>query len=129
MTSVGGLVVLSIVAACGPGLGVKSTDSREVARTTLVDASGDAAKLRPLLSDKITIGGLWFSDPRCTGFTDGVVEGPRLDTLATCLAGLHWVKSDRTDMIGDVTVLNYGAGFEIEARVVRDSTGRAWLAW
>lgn len=122
----GALVVLGAV-ACGPGL--RRPDAREVARDVLVQSAGDPARIRALLRDTVTSGGLVFDDATCAArFSVGEVRSDQLDPFARCLAGLRWQASARTDALGDVVVLTYGAGFEIEARIIRAAHGPQ-LTW
>ena len=106
--------VLLFLIACGPGL-ARVPMSKDV----LV---GDATKLRRVMRDSVTNGGLIFDDPACTKDfgTPGEVKSERLDAFAKCLAGLHLQESAREDRLPDVLVMQYAPGFEVQARVVED---------
>lgn len=122
-----GLVLLAGVGACGPGL--KPPNAREVARTTLADVSGDPVAIRKLLEGSVSLGQLQFAGPQCaTQFPPGEVEPARFDALASCLAALKLQPSKREDALGDVAVLTYGPGFEVEARVIHIGS-RSQLTW
>jgi len=121
-----GLVVAA--AACGPGLVPR--DTREIGRETLASAVGDPAELRELFRDSVVDGGLWFDDATCAAEFGKGEEVPkdRLDAFATCLAGLHLQPSPREDALGDVVVLDYAPGIELEARVAPEAAG-PHLSW
>lgn len=121
-----GWVVLA--AACGPGLAPR--DTREVGRETLGNAVGDPGELRELFRGSVVDGGLWFADPACAGEFGKGEEVPqgRLDAFAACLVGLHLQPSPREDALGDVIVLDYAPGIELEARVAPEAAG-THLSW
>jgi hypothetical protein len=124
------LCVLCVVAACGSGL--KRDDTRVVARDVLAKAASDVAAMQRLLRGGVVNGGLWFEDPACaTKFPVGEVSPPLLPELARCLVGLELQPSPREDALGDVVVMTYAPGFEIEARVVADSDGPriTWIGY
>jgi TonB family protein len=127
--SVVSLLMLGTV-ACGPGLAKqKPRDPREVARATLVAASADPAALAKLMRGSVVNGGLWFDDPACSAqFPIGRVEEAQFGAFAQCLAALKMTASLRSDSYPDVTVMNYGPGFEIEARIVEEKRGPR-LTW
>lgn len=110
--------------ACGPG--VKNVEPRQV----LVDASNDAAAIEKLLQGSVTNGGLWFDNAECaTQFAKpGEVAAAAFPAFARCLAELKLERSTREDALGDVIVLRYGAGYEVEARVVQELSGPR-LTW
>src|SRR5207302_9059149 len=56
------------------------------------------------------------------------VVATELSAFASCLAGLHLQPSPRRDALGDVVVMTYAPGFEIEARVTLELSG-ARLTW
>lgn len=121
-----GLVV--VAAACGPGLATR--DTHEVGRESLASAVDKPAALRALFRDSVVDGGIWFADPTCNAEfgTGEEVPKDRLDAFAACLAGLHLQTSPREDALGDVVVVDYAPGIELEARVLPEADG-AHLAW
>ncbi|MEO8550044.1 MAG: hypothetical protein ABI678_08720 [Kofleriaceae bacterium] len=121
-----GLVV--VAAACGPGLVPR--DTREVGREALAGAVGNPAELRELFRDSVVDGGLWFDDAACAAEFGKGEEVPkdRLDAFAACLAGLNLQPSPREDALGDVVVLDYAPGIELEARVAPEAAG-PHLSW
>lgn len=121
------LVGVMGVIACGPGL--KRLDTREVGRQALLDSSGDAAAIEKLLSGSVVHGGLRFENPVCaTQFPGGEIRADRLAAFAGCLAELHLQPSAREDALGDVVVMTYAPGFEVEVRVVQELSGLR-LTW
>lgn len=117
-------VALVLVAACGASAPLGVTP-----RSTLAPAFGDAVAFERLVRGQVTVGGLWFADPTCAEFTTPQeVVSPRTKALARCLATLPFVESKRIDALGDVTILTYAPGFEVEARVISDADG-ARLTW
>jgi hypothetical protein len=113
--------------ACGPGL--ERADTRELGRRALLDASGDATAIAKLLRGSVISGGLWFDNPACAQFRlAGEIGADRLAAFARCLAELPLRPSAREDALGDVVVMTYAPGFEIEARVVREHSG-PHLTW
>jgi hypothetical protein len=125
-----GLVAVGALVACGPGLkGAKAPDVRDRAKAVMADASGDADAIEELFHESVALGHLHFDDPSCaTAFPPGVVRSNKFEELARCLAGLKLRTSDRVDGLGDVVVLSYGPGFEVEARVIVGGN-RALLTW
>jgi hypothetical protein len=124
-----GLVVMA--AACGPGLAPKTpAETHATLREVLLDASRDPAALTELFRGSITNGGLWFDDASCAGqfAAPRPLVGAELAAFGKCLAGLHLQPSAREDALGDVVVLTYGPGIEIEARVVEEAQG-PHLSW
>src|SRR4051812_12124336 len=121
------VVALVVGVGCGPGL--KAQDAREAARTSMTDASGDPAALAELLHDSVTLGHLIFDDATCAAaFPPGEVREDKFGELAHCLAGLKLRPSTREDGLGDVTVMSYGPGFEVEARILQLGS-HAQLTW
>lgn len=119
---------LVLVAACGPGLAPR--DTRDVGRDDLAHAAGDADALLSMFHGAVVDGGLWFEDPACAkefGPGEEVPKG-RLEAFASCLAGLHLQASTRGDELGDVVVMDYAPGIEVEARVIPEEDG-SHLAW
>ncbi len=114
--------------ACGPGL--KPADTREVGRDALAAAAADPEQLEAMLQGSVVNGGLWFENAECaTQFgTPGEVRPDQFSAFARCLATLRLEPSARKDALGDVVVMQYAPGFEIEARVVRELSGPR-LAW
>ena len=119
---------LVLVAACGPGL--VQRDTRDVGREDLARAAGDASALSYMFHDSVVDGGLWFDDAACAKEFGAGEDVPkdRLDAFAHCLAGLHMQASTRGDELGDVVVMDYAPGIEVEARVVPEEDG-SHLAW
>ena len=126
LRTLSGLLIAVVVGACGPGL--RAPDARVEARGALADAAGDAATLEGMMRDEVVVGKLWFEDARCAQFSSGAFHADQFAALARCLAGLKLRPSAREDALGDVTVMSYGPGFEVEARVVT-TRGHAQLAW
>jgi hypothetical protein len=122
------VVVLVGVLACGPGL--TQPESKIEGRNAVLDASQNASAIEELFHGSVTNGGLWFDDPACAAaFANGGDIAPnQLDAFAHCLVGLHLQPSTREDQLGDVVVMSYPPGIEIEARVVQETSG-AHLAW
>ena len=120
--------VLVGVIACGPGLG--AIDTHTVGRTALVDASGNAAAIEKLLYGLVVDGGMWFNDPGCAAqFSEGrELKRDEFPAFARCLAELHLQASPREDALGDVVVMTYEPGIEIEARVIPEEAG-PHLVW
>ncbi|MCE9580735.1 MAG: hypothetical protein K8W52_46875 [Deltaproteobacteria bacterium] len=85
---------------------------------------------RPLIRGGVTNGGVYFTDAACarTFATPGAIAPAQQPEFARCLATLHFTRSARTDALGDVVVMDYAPGFEIEARVVPDPDGPR-LTW
>ena len=119
---------LALAACAGPGL--VFVDQRIEAKHALVAAADDPAKLEALLRGGVTDGGLWFSDPPCEAEfgAGGSVPPDRQPTFARCLAGLHLQPSTRDDDLGDVTVMTYAPGIEVEARIAQEQLGPR-LTW
>jgi hypothetical protein len=119
--SVRGLLLVFVI-ACGPGLARR--DARVEARDALLDAVGNTAAFERLLRGSVVNGGIWFDDASCAEqFPVGEIEAARLPAFARCLATLRLQASPREDALGDVAVLTYAPGFELEARVSRDARG------
>ena len=119
---------LVVVAACGPGLAPR--DTRDVGRDSLTSAVGDPRALRELFHGSVVDGGLWFDDAACAKEFGAGEEVPkdRLDAFSYCLAGVHMQPSQRGDELGDVVVMTYAPGIEVEARVVQEEDG-PHLSW
>jgi TonB family protein len=105
-------------------------DIREVGRDALSGAASDEGKLAKLLRGSATNAGMWFLDPACAKQFPQAAELPadQLHAFAHCLAGLHLRPSARKDALGDVVVMTYPPGFEVEARVAHESYG-SHLMW
>ena len=116
MTTRGWFVLL---AACG-----SSSILREVKRTPV---GMTTVELEKLMGTSVTNGGLVFDDPACT-FPAGPVPPAKVSAFAKCVGALHLEASDREDDLGDVLVLRYAPGFEVEARIVEEPTG-PHLTW
>lgn len=117
-----------MLVACGPGLA--PVDRRVEPRSALVAAANDPAKLEELFHGFVTNGGLWFPEPGCQAEFGHASDIPREQqhAFAQCLAGLHLQQSTRNDALGDVTVMTYEPGIEVEARVTEEEIGPR-LAW
>jgi hypothetical protein len=113
------------VAACGGG--VKPPPDRQV---VLAGAVSDETKLAAMLRGSVTNGGLWFEDATCASKFEapGEIKEDQLATFAHCLVELKLQRSAREDALGDVVVMTYAPGFEVEARVVNENDG-ARLTW
>lgn len=96
----------------------------------LADAVAHEAKLASMLRGSVTNGGLWFEDAACAAKfqTPGEVKEDQLGAFAHCLAGLKLQRSAREDALGDVVVMTYAPGFEVEVRVVNENSGPR-LTW
>ena len=117
----------AIVVACGPGLRIAG--GNELAVESLRDASGDARAHEALMRENVVNGGLHFDDPACAAqFPPGEVPAAQLTAFARCLAQLELQPSPRQDPLGDVAVMTYGPGFEVEARVINEQRGPR-LVW
>ena len=105
-------------------------DPRDVGRNALASAANDPAALQQLVRGPVVNGGLWFEDAKCsTEFSKpGDVPDGRQADFARCLATLHLQASGRDDQLGDVVVMKYPPGFEVEARVVPENNGPR-LTW
>jgi hypothetical protein len=113
--------------ACEPGF--TPVEPRDVARDAVVDSVGHADNFETLFRDSVVDGGLWFDDPACAKFAaPGEVARDQLSAFAHCLAELPLKESPRHDALGDVTVLDYAPGIELEARVVQE-VGGPHLSW
>jgi hypothetical protein len=130
------LLVALAVAACG-GSGISDHSSLQqpikdmAAELAGASQRGDVATIRRLLGVKTTNGGLWFADTACASEfgSPGEVTGDRLDTFARCLAGLKLETTTRKEMLGDVAVMSYAPGFEVEARLLDTNEQGHWLSW
>lgn len=122
------MVLVAMVVACVRGN--TKRDTRKVGRDALVAAAGDAKALGKLLQGSVVNGGLWFDDATCTATfgTPGEIRSPQLQELARCLVTLRLQASKREDALGDVVVLHYAPGFELEARVIEETSGPR-LVW
>ena len=95
----------------------------------MTDASGDPAAIAELLHGTVNLGQLVFDDPTCTAaFPPGEVRENKFRELARCLAALKFRASTREDGLGDVAVLSYGPGYEVEARILQFGS-RSQLTW
>lgn len=121
------MAVAAVLAACGPGL--KREDPKDVASASLGGAH-DAAAFERLVRGPVMVGGMWFGDPECRAqFSAPQEVAPeRGKAFARCLATLDLQESARVDSLGDVVVLTYAPGFELEARVIQESDGPR-LTW
>jgi hypothetical protein len=112
--------------ACGPGLA--PVEPHALARYAV--AGADADDLETLFRGSVINGGLWFDDAACASkfAAPGEVEAADQHAFAKCVAELHLQASAREDALGDVTVMQYAPGIEVEARVVQELDG-PHLSW
>lgn len=124
-------LMLLLLLACGPGLKpVEPNNAKTSAGNALATAVNDVDEMTRMLRGVVVNGGLWFSDPGCASkFTAGEIDPKHRGDFARCLVGLHLKPSPREDALGDVVVLTYEPGFEVEARVVSDLAGPPALMW
>lgn len=121
-------LLLVLASACGPGLASK--DTKVAAGNDLAAALTDVAKMTALLRSGVVNGGLWFEDASCADkFTGGEVAAELRSEFARCLVGLKLKPSTRKDALGDVVVLTYPPGFELEARLVQNLDQPTALTW
>lgn len=121
-------LLASVFVACG-GSAVEPAVPQTSAKPSIVDDAKSADGLRELMLLPVTLGNLLFPDAACeAAFPAGEVTSDRFDELARCLAGLGLQASPREDGLGDVVVMRYGPGFEVEARVLRQGS-RSVLVW
>src|SRR5580765_6627428 len=121
------LPVFAVIAACGPGLphaAEPEYDARDDSREVLRDARGNARIYETLLRGSVANGGLWFSSAACLGFSvPGEIATAQLPAFAKCLAELGLEPSRRNNALGDVVVMTYKPGFEVDVRVVNEPDG------
>jgi hypothetical protein len=115
-------------AACG-GAPAGVAEPHVAGRNALLDAANDPAAIEELFRGDVVDGGLWFGAGPCAPFRDArQVPRAQLSAFAHCLAGLHLQASPREDALGDVVVMTYAPGIEIEARVIPEARG-PHLSW
>ena len=123
--------VCVLLVACGPGL--RRPDPKAAGRDAIVSASGDPTAFERLLRGPVVNGGLWFDEPQCasTFSRPGEMSESQRAAFAHCLAKLKLQTSPREDALGDVIVLEYGVGFELEARLVPELDGPriSWIGY
>jgi hypothetical protein len=119
---------LVVLAACGPGLA--AVDPKNATRRALLAAVDDPGEIEELLDGEVVNGGLWFTEPACRAQfpQPEVIQPPRFGAFARCVAGLHLRPSERQHRLGDVEVMTYAPGFEVEVRVVRE-VAKPRLLW
>jgi hypothetical protein len=124
------LVLVGVMIGCGPGLKIEQPDPKAEGRNALLEASGDAGAIEELFHGFVTEGGLWFEDPACAAQfgNGGAIPPDQQHAFAKCLAALRFNASPREDQLGDVVVMSYPPGIEIEARIVHEGVGPR-LAW
>lgn len=130
------VVLLLGVVACGPQVVANdppewpARDPHEVARDAIVANAENAADLEKLFHGSVVDGGIWFPDGACASqfANPGEIAKDKLHAFASCLATLHLRASGREDALGDVVVLDYDPGIELEARVVQELDG-LHLSW
>ncbi len=115
-----------VCVACGPG--IKPKDPKVASSDAMTSAAKDVAAMTRLVRGSVVNGGLWFDDATCARFAPGEVARDSLGEFARCLVGLGLTKSPRSDALGDVVVMTYAPGFEVQARVVNEPDGPR-LAW
>jgi hypothetical protein len=137
------LVIAVLVVACGaPAPGARRATS---ARTDGLDsdaklagteqlvaatASGDASKVARLLHPGLTYAGMWFADAGCRlqFGAAGTIRPAGLQPLASCLAGIRLMPSDRRNPVPDIAVFTYEPGIEIEVLFARED-GDVKVRW
>lgn len=120
-------LLLAALVACGPGL--KGADPKYRARDRILGAVGDASAFEKLIRGPVMNGGLWFESAQCSQFNrPGQIEQAQAPAFARCLATLKLKESAREDALGDVVIMTYEPGFEIEVRVVPENDGPR-LTW
>ncbi len=99
----------------------------------LNEATTDPAAMEKLIRRGVVNGGLWFDDAACQAQFKSTVEVPKdqLAAFARCLVTLHLQPSKREDGLGDVAVMTYAPGFEVEVRIVNEVNGPhlLWLGY
>jgi hypothetical protein len=123
-------IAVALIAACGsspPRLSVDDDFVRNASRDAIAAAANNIDRMEELLGGDIVDGGLWFSDAKCANefSSPGAITPDKQRDFAACLVGLHLEASPRRDALGDVVVMTYAPGFEVEARVVPDRHGPA----
>jgi len=122
---------LAVVAlgACGGGQ-VEVHRWSEKGSDALLEARGDAAKIRALLQPPVVYGGLLFADGACTAAFPAPTElkPEKLDAFADCLARLQFRAGRRRSPLVGVSVLTYEPGIEIQARFANQN-GKPLLHW
>jgi hypothetical protein len=119
------LVVLVALVACGPAVPPEPANPkpRDVRADGLEKLrSRDPSVLRQLMGEALIDSGLVFVDPECSTAFNAPrdVKAGDLDAFAQCLAKLELQPSAREHWRSDTAVLEYGAGFEVEARLEDD---------
>jgi TonB family protein len=94
----------------------------------MTKAVTDAAAMTSLFADSVTNGGLWFEDPACKALPIGELPKDKHAAFARCLVGLKLQPSAREDERGDVVVMTYEPGFELELRMPSETNGPR-LTW
>jgi hypothetical protein len=123
-----GLFSMALI-ACGAGSSSVRVETKASLQKVLADAARDERSMRALLRGSVVNGGVWFEDASCTAkFPVGEIEEADFGELARCLVGLKLQPSPREDALGDVVVMTYAPGFEVEARVLQGDAGSA-LQW
>lgn len=104
------------VVGCGPGLSSAPVVQKSGVREKLL--SRDPAVIESLLHGPVVDGGLVFASPECASEFNAAGEvGPtRINAFARCLATLELRPSQREYELDDIVILEYGAGFEVQAR-------------
>jgi hypothetical protein len=99
----------------------------------VVASADNADDLEFLFLDSVVDGGIWFPDGACASqfANPGAIAKAKLHAFASCLANLHLRASTRDDALGDVVVLDYGPGIELEARIVQelDAPHLTWIGY
>jgi len=118
--------LLVLLVACGPG--VQRRDTRMIGREALAGAGAD--RLEELMRDEVTNGGIWFDDAECAKQfgVAGPVLRAEVPAFAKCVAKLGMTASKRESALGDVVIMEYAPGIELEVRVVQSNQG-PWLTW
>ncbi len=78
----------------------------------------------------VSFGGLWFTDPECARQfpTQTKIQADRLPAFAQCIATLPLQSTGRRHQLGDIEVLEYPPGIEVEIQFVARGE-HAWITW
>jgi hypothetical protein len=124
------LVACWALVACGGTAPAPKLQPRAHGKHALHAAVTDEKTMLRLLHPTVINAGLWFDDADCRAkFPPGEVGAAKLRELARCLVALKLQPSTRESALGDVHVLTYPPGFEVEARVVTNLGTQARLTW
>ena len=110
--------VLVLLLGCGTRMNANSVQAPRVDIAKEL-ASHDASRISNILGASVIDGGFLFEDPACATKFDAArpIEPQRRNAFAQCLATLDLRPSQREHELGEVILLEYGAGYKVEARV------------